>query len=97
MVTLWRPFWANSAYPVKDLEDPKGALGEPEGLAAVATDGFSDEFPDVAEMMANATLDDDQYGSLEDLVVNEFGEGKEEEAVAQWLEDNPDWVESLSS
>ena len=28
----WRPFWANNAFPVKDLEDPKGALGEAEGL-----------------------------------------------------------------
>jgi glycine betaine/proline transport system substrate-binding protein len=97
VVTLWRPFWANTAYPVKDLEDPKGALGEPEGLAEVATAGFSDDFPEVAEMMANAKLDDEQYGSLEDLVVNEYGEGREEEAVEAWLEENPDWVESLTS
>lgn len=72
-----------------------GALGEPEGLAEVATAGFSDEHPDVAEMMANAKLDDEQYGSLEDMVVNEYGEGKEAEAVEAWLEENPDWVDSL--
>ncbi|TYL45015.1 glycine betaine ABC transporter substrate-binding protein [Nocardioides sp. BGMRC 2183] len=95
VVTLWRPFWANTAFPVKDLEDPKGALGEPEGLAEVATAGFSDDFPDVADMMANAKLDDEQYGSLEDMVVNEYGEGKEAEAVEAWLEENQDWVDSL--
>ncbi|WP_141012479.1 glycine betaine ABC transporter substrate-binding protein [Nocardioides sambongensis] len=95
VVTLWRPFWANTAFPVKDLEDPKGALGEPEGLAEVATAGFSDDHPDVAEMMANAKLDDEQYGSLEDMVVNEYGEGKEAEAVQAWLEENQDWVDSL--
>ena len=95
VVTLWRPFWANSEFPVKDLEDPEGALGESETLNAIATDGFSDEHSDVADMFANFKLDDDQYGSLENLVVNEYGQGKEAEAVEAWLEENPDFVDSL--
>jgi len=95
VVTLWRPFWANNTYPVKDLEDPKGALGEPEALHFLGREGFEEDFPEVAEMMANAKLDDEQYGTLEDLVVNEYGEGKEAEAVAAWLEENPDWAKSL--
>jgi len=95
VVTLWRPFWANSEFPVKDLEDPKGALGEPEGLHELARTGFSDEFADVAEMMGNMKLDDQQYGQLEDMVVNEYGDGKEDEAIEAWLEENPDFVESL--
>jgi glycine betaine/proline transport system substrate-binding protein len=95
VVTLWRPFWANSEFPVKDLEDPEGALGEPETLNAIATAGFSDENPEVADMVANFKLDDDQYGSLEDMVVNEYGQGQEAEAVEAWLEENPDFVDSL--
>lgn len=95
VVTLWRPFWANSEFPVKDLEDPKGALGEPEGLHELARTGFSEDFPDAAEMMGNMKLDDQQYGQLEDMVVNEYGEGKEAEAVDAWLKENPDFVESL--
>jgi glycine betaine/proline transport system substrate-binding protein len=95
VVTLWRPFWANSEFPVKDLEDPEGALGEPETLNAIATAGFADEFPDVAEMFGNFKLDDDEYGSLEDLVVNEYGEGQEPQAIEAWLEQNPDFVEGL--
>lgn len=95
VVTLWRPFWANSEFPVKDLEDPKGALGEPEGLHALARTGFSDDFSDVAEMMGNFKLSDEEYGALEDMVVNEYGEGKEAEAVEAWLEEHPDFVESL--
>ena len=94
VVTLWRPFWANSEYPVKDLEDPKGALGEAEGLHAIATAGFAEEFPDVAEMIGNAKLDDEQYGTLEDLVVNKH-EGDPAAGVSEWLENNPDWVDSL--
>ncbi len=97
VVTLWRPFWANSEFPVKDLEDPEGAMGDPESLHAIATAGFSEEFPDVAEMMGNFKLDDDQYGSLENMVVNEYGQGKESQAVEAWLEENPDFVDSLKS
>lgn len=94
VVTLWRPFWANSTYPVKDLEDPEGALGEPEALHFIARLGFSDEFPEVAELMANAAMTDEQYGSLEDLVVNEYPEDPAE-AIQVWLADNQDWVDGL--
>lgn len=95
VVTLWKPFWANSAFPVKDLDDPKGALGPVEGLHELARTGFADDFPDVAEMMANFKLDDDQYGQLEDLVVNQYGEGKESDAIDEWLKKNPDFVDGL--
>ena len=73
----------------------EGALGEPETLNEIARPDFADDFPEVAEMMSKAKLDDDQYGSLEDLVVNEFGEGKEEAAVKKWLEQNPDWLDTI--
>ncbi len=85
VVTLWRPFWANDAFPVKDLKDPKGAMGQAEGLHFLATDGFSEKYPEAAELIAKIRLDDEQYGSLEDLVVNEYGEGKEADAVDAWL------------
>jgi len=97
VVTLWRPFWANDAFPVKDLEDPKGAMGQSEGLHFLGTKGFSDEFPEAAELIRQIMLDDAQYGSLEDLVVNEYGEGREAEAVDAWLDEHGsefDWVVS---
>jgi glycine betaine/proline transport system substrate-binding protein len=96
VVTLWRPFWANNTFPVRDLEDPKGALGEPEGLHELATAGFSEEFPEVAEMMANAKLDDEQYGSLEDQVVNQHPDDPAA-GVEAWIADNQDWVDSLTN
>ena len=95
VVTLWRPFWANNAFPVKDLEDPEGALGEAEGLHELARDGFADDYPEVAEMMGNLKLDDAQYGSLEDLVVNKYGQGKESQAVDEWVKDNQDVIDAL--
>ena len=47
-------------------------------------------------MMGNFKLDDEQYGSLENLVVNEYGEGREAEAIDAWIEENPDYLESLT-
>ena len=95
VVTSWRPFWANDAYDLKDLEDPKGAMGDPEALHFLGTSGFSDRCADAAELIAGIQLDDAAYGSLEDMVVNEYGEGRESEAVAAWLEANPDAFETV--
>lgn len=95
LVTLWRPFWANTEFPVKDLEDPKGSLGESEALHWLGREGFGEDQPEVAEWLKSIKLDDEQYGTLEDTVVNQFGEGKEAEAVQDWLDKNPDVVPDL--
>jgi glycine betaine/proline transport system substrate-binding protein len=95
VATLWKPFWANQAFPVQPLEDPKGAFGQPESLHSLARGGFSEDFPAIAKMIKNFKLDDAQYGSLEDTVVNTFGEGKEVEAVQAWLQQNPDYAPVL--
>jgi glycine betaine/proline transport system substrate-binding protein len=95
VVTLWRPFWANNEFPVKDLEDPEGALGEAEGLHALARGGFSEDYPELADMIGKLKLDDEQYGSLEDLVVNEYGQGKEPEAIDAWKSDHQDVLDTL--
>ncbi|WP_338748448.1 glycine betaine ABC transporter substrate-binding protein [Janibacter alittae] len=94
VVTLWRPFWANSAFPVRDLKDPKGALGEPEALHFLGSETFSEDFPEAAELIAGIKLDDEQYGALEDMVVNEYGEGKETEAIDAFVEEYPEAFET---
>lgn len=94
VVTLWRPFWANNTYDVKDLEDPKGAMGSPEKLHFTATKGFAEEFPEAAEYIGKIKLDDAEYGSLEDLVVNKYKD-KGDEAVAEWLKSHPDAYEGI--
>lgn len=96
VVTLWKPFWANAAFPVKTLEDPKGALGGSEALHFLGRIGFEEEFSDAADWIAELKLDDEQYGSLEDTVVNEFGEGKEKEAITAWIEANPDVLPAIN-
>lgn len=94
VVTLWRPFWANASYPVRDLEDPEGALGESEGLHFLGTAGFAEEFPEVAEWIGGIHLDDEQYGALESSVVNDNPDDPAA-GVAAWLEEYPDVVGTI--
>jgi glycine betaine/proline transport system substrate-binding protein len=96
VVTLWRPFWANLAFPVRPLEDPKNAFGAAEDLHVVATEGFSEEHPEVANMIAHFQLSDQQYGTLEEMISNDFPEGREDLAAAAWLKKNPEYAKSLT-
>ena len=48
-------------------------------------------------MLENFQMDDEQYGSLENTVVNEFGEGEEQQAAQAWLEENPEYADALSA
>jgi glycine betaine/proline transport system substrate-binding protein len=95
VVTLWKPFWANQSFPVRALEDPKKAYGDPENLHVVANKEYAASHPELANMLANFKLDDKQYGTLEDTVVNKFPKGQEEEAARAWLEANPGYEEQL--
>ncbi|MDT0269906.1 glycine betaine ABC transporter substrate-binding protein [Streptomyces sp. DSM 44915] len=91
VVTLWRPFWANAEFPVRDLEDPEGALGEAEALHFLGREGFGGDFPEVAEWIAGIQLSDEEYGALEDLVVNQHPDDPAA-GVAEWLEEHADVV-----
>ena len=90
IINLWSPFWANTAYDIKRLEDPLGAMGEAEGLHVNATKGFSEEYPEAAELIAGLKLDDEAYGALEQLIISEEYEDDSEGAVEAWLVDYPD-------
>lgn len=93
-VTLWRPHWAYSAFPIKDLQDPKGAMGAPDGIHAVGTGDFNDEFPKVAAMVKKFHMDDKQLGSLEETVLVKHKDDPAK-GVDEWLKANPDFVKSL--
>jgi glycine betaine/proline transport system substrate-binding protein len=97
VVTLWKPFWANQSFPVRPLEDPKKAYGDPEKLHVVANKEYAASHPEVANMLANFKLDDKQFGTLEDTVVNKFPKGQEEEAAKAWLAENPGYADALAA
>lgn len=94
VVTLWSPFWANHAFEVKALEDPAGAFGEPETLHVMARGGFSEDFAEAAEYISQIELADEEYEEAENIMVNEYEEGQEADAIAAWIQDNPDVLPS---
>lgn len=95
VVTLWKPFWANQSFPVRPLEDPKNAFGGSEKLHVVANKEYAEAHAPLAKMLGAFKLDDKQYGSLEDTVVNKFPKGQEEEAAKAWLKENPGYADKL--
>lgn len=87
VVTMWQPHWAYDAYNLRNLEDPDNLWGDPEQLHVTGRDGFTDDFPELAEWLGNFEMDNDALFSLEVLIV-EAGAGNEPEAVEEWLEND---------
>ncbi|WP_025273304.1 glycine betaine ABC transporter substrate-binding protein [Haloglycomyces albus] len=90
VVSLWKPHWAYGAYDLKDLDDPEGALGEPQKIHNLARDGFSGDFPEVAEAIESFYMTDEQLSDVLHLVFQE--EEYEDDVgngVLEWLRDNP--------
>ncbi|SEB72316.1 glycine betaine/proline transport system substrate-binding protein [Paramicrobacterium humi] len=97
VVTLWRPHWAYDAFDIKDLEDPKGALGDAESIHTVTSTSFADDFPEVNEWLSNFTMDSDLLFSLENVMYNTDEEIKDYTPVVEdWIAENQDYVDSLT-
>ncbi|ONI60983.1 glycine/betaine ABC transporter substrate-binding protein [Leifsonia sp. ALI-44-B] len=96
VVTLWTPHWAYDAFPLKDLADPKGTLGDAESIHSVSSKQFGDKFPTLEGWIKNFTMDSDQLYSLENAMFNENSSDDYEPIVAKWIEDNRDYVDSLT-
>ena len=90
VVTLWSPHWAYGAYDIRDLEDPEGAYGEAEDVMNFGRTGFSDDFPEVAEMLQNFELSDEELSDLENYALNENSDRDTAETVGEWLDENPE-------
>lgn len=97
VVTMWRPHWAYNAFPIKDLADPKGLLGEAEEIHSVAATSMKDDFPEVHTWISNFEMPSDTLYSLEDALFNSDAGDDYGPAVAEWIAANQDWVDSLTS
>ena len=95
-VTLWRPHWAYDAFPIKDLEDPKGLLGDQEGIHTFTRTGFADDFPELQGWLSEWSMDSDTLYSLENTLFNDPATDDLESLTADWIAENQDWVYSLT-
>ncbi|MFB8146182.1 glycine betaine ABC transporter substrate-binding protein [Microbacterium sp. NPDC056003] len=97
VVTLWRPHWAYNAFPLKDLEDPQGLLGDAESIHSVSSATFADEFPEVNDWIADFQMPSELLYSLEDALFNGESSGDYAPVVETWIADNQEWVDGLTS
>ncbi|MWV49190.1 ABC transporter permease subunit [Rathayibacter sp. VKM Ac-2803] len=95
-VTLWRPHWAYDAFPVKDLEDPLGLLGDAEGLHSFGSASFEDDFPTLSTWMRDFRMDSETLYSLENALFN-AGADDQDAALASWIDENREYVDGLTS
>ncbi len=96
-VTLWRPHWAYSSFPVKDLEDPKGLLGDAEQVHSYASKDFAEEHKDIADRIGEFTMDDETLASLENAMFNEYDGDDYGPVVKDWMADNADFAGTLTA
>lgn len=97
VVTLWRPHWAYNAFDVKDLDDPKGALGDNETIHTVVKKDFRDDFPQAAKWLTAFSMDSDTLYSLEDALVNSGADQSEYQSIVEkWVGEHQDYVDSLT-
>lgn len=96
-VTLWRPHWAYDAFPIKDLEDTEGALGDAEGIHSFGGKSFEENFPTLSGWLKDFTMDSDTLYSLENALFNGSETDDYAPVVEQWISENQEWVDSLTS
>ncbi|GAA5226581.1 hypothetical protein GCM10025778_11140 [Paeniglutamicibacter antarcticus] len=97
LVTLWRPHWAYDAFPIKDLEDPKGTLGTAEKISTYGSLTFNDDFPELAGWMKDFKMNDEQLFSLENAMFNDTDTQDFDPIVDKWISENQEWVDSLTA
>jgi glycine betaine/proline transport system substrate-binding protein len=89
--TAWKPHWMFTAYDIRYLDDPKGAMGTPEELSAITREGLEQDAPDAFQFLDNITLTEEQLGDLE-LAIRDAGDP--EQGARDWLEENRDVAEA---
>lgn len=97
VVTLWEPHWANSALPIKTLDDPKGTLKSVESLHAFAKSDFAEDFPQAAKWLKAYDMDLDKLQSLEDAMFVQYKGDNYGPVVKKWIKQNQEYVDSLTS
>lgn len=95
-VTLWEPHWAYTAFPLKTLKDPEGALGKAESLHAFGKADFETDYPQAASWLSGFTMDLEKLYSLEDALFVNYDGYDYAPIVNTWMDENRDYVNSLT-
>lgn len=100
VVTLWHPHWAYAAYSIKDLDDPKGLMGEGEQIWTTANKDWAAKNAALVDALKKFKMSDAQLAGLENFTANQFADDPLKGAT-EWLKDADNkkladsWVEGL--
>jgi glycine betaine/proline transport system substrate-binding protein len=89
VVTLWKPHWAFTAYPIRYLTDPKGLMAGTEQLAGIVRKGLQKDEPQAYDLLSHLTLTEEQLGTLE-LAIK--GAKDPLTGARAWVQKNPGLV-----
>lgn len=87
VVTLWKPHWIWSKYPLKYLKDPKHAFGETDSIYGIETQAFAKQHPDVEKWLQSWKMDDNSLGSLMSEIIKQ-GPSNPEKGAQAWIDAN---------
>lgn len=90
VVTGWKPHWKFARFDLKFLDDPQKIYGETENIHAIVRRGLDTDMPDVAAVVKNFKLNDQQLGGLMDMIRQ--NEGSPEDPAREWMEANRDLI-----
>jgi glycine betaine/proline transport system substrate-binding protein len=96
-VTLWEPHWAYDTFDLKNLEDPEGTLGVAESLHIYGKKDVTTDFPQATEWLSAYTMDLEKLQSLEAAMFVDYDGQDYGPIVEQWIEDNQEYVDSLTA
>lgn len=84
LVNAWSPHWMFSKWPLRYLQDPKGVFGGAEQIHAFGRQGFSKQYPEVAQFFAHYTI---PQADLQKMMM-QARESSADEVVAQYYAAN---------
>ncbi|MFO8098517.1 MAG: glycine betaine ABC transporter substrate-binding protein [Salinibacter sp.] len=101
VVTGWQPHWKWSEYDLKYLEGAQtgqtDVFGEPEDIFTIVDNDFIDRYPrEVVCFLKEFEANDEQVGSLM-FAFKDRGDTSREDAMKEWIDNNPDHVEQWLS
>lgn len=97
-VTLWRPQWVYDAFPIKDLKDPKGELGDAESIHSLGSASFAKDFPALTDWIKDFKMPSKLLFSLENVMYNTDEKVDDyTPTVNKWITKNQDYVDGLTS
>ncbi len=97
VVTLWKPHFAYGQWDLKDLKDPKNALGDPDEIHVIGSKDLKEENSAVVDSLSDWKMSDKKLSSLGAFLQKDKYKNDQDAGVADWAKKNPDVVKSMSS